>query len=77
MNDALRIADRATRGRSRPTARGLAKRHLSIIDLSGAHQPITNEDEPIWIVFNGEIYNFQETLAHFLNFPKGSLVTSR
>jgi len=38
---------------------GLAHRRLSIIDLSPAgHQPMANEDESIWIVFNGEIYNF-------------------
>jgi asparagine synthase (glutamine-hydrolysing) len=38
---------------------GLAHRRLSIIDLSPAgHQPMANEDETIWIVFNGEIYNF-------------------
>ena len=37
----------------------LGHRRLSIIDLSKAgHQPMTNEDETIWIVFNGEIYNF-------------------
>ena len=36
-------------------------RRLSIIDLSSAgHQPMTNEDETVWVVFNGEIYNFQE-----------------
>jgi len=39
---------------------GLAMRRLSIIDLSTGHQPITNEDGSLWIVFNGEIYNFQE-----------------
>ena len=40
---------------------GLGHRRLSIIDLSSAgHQPMCNEDEKIWIVFNGEIYNFQE-----------------
>jgi asparagine synthase (glutamine-hydrolysing) len=39
---------------------GLGMRRLSIIDLSGGHQPIHNEDESIWIVFNGEIYNFLE-----------------
>ena len=36
---------------------GLAMRRLSIIDLAGGKQPITNEDESLWIVFNGEIYN--------------------
>ena len=35
-------------------------RRLSIIDLSGGHQPLSNEDETVWVVFNGEIYNFKE-----------------
>lgn len=39
---------------------GLGMRRLSIIDLRGGHQPIHNEDESVWIVFNGEIYNFAE-----------------
>lgn len=40
---------------------GLGHRRLSIIDLSTAgHQPMSNEDESVWIVFNGEIYNFYE-----------------
>jgi len=38
----------------------LGHRRLSIIDLSTGHQPLSNEDESIWIVFNGEIYNFPE-----------------
>ena len=37
----------------------LGHRRLSIIDLVGGHQPMSNEDETIWIVFNGEIYNFR------------------
>jgi len=41
----------------------LGMRRLSIIDLSGGHQPIPNEDESIWVVCNGEIYNFQEIRA--------------
>jgi asparagine synthase (glutamine-hydrolysing) len=36
---------------------GLGMRRLSIIDLATGHQPIANEDETLWIVFNGEIYN--------------------
>ncbi|MBA2301617.1 MAG: asparagine synthetase B, partial [Acidobacteria bacterium] len=36
---------------------GLAHRRLSIVDVGAGHQPMTNEDESIWIVFNGEIYN--------------------
>ncbi len=39
---------------------GLGFRRLSIIDLNTGHQPISNEDRTIWIVFNGEIYNFEE-----------------
>lgn len=37
---------------------GLGFRRLSIIDVVGGHQPIANEDESVWLVFNGEIYNF-------------------
>ncbi len=40
---------------------GLGHRRLSIIDLSaGGRNPMCNEDETVWVVFNGEIYNFQE-----------------
>lgn len=38
----------------------LGQRRLSIIDLEGGHQPIPNEDHSLWIVCNGEIYNYQE-----------------
>jgi asparagine synthase (glutamine-hydrolysing) len=37
----------------------IGMRRLSIIDLSTGHQPISNEDGTVWVVFNGEIYNFQ------------------
>ena len=39
---------------------GLAMRRLSIIDVQTGHQPICNEDESVWIVFNGEIYNHRD-----------------
>ncbi len=42
---------------------GLGHRRLSIIDLEGGHQPMTTADECLWIVFNGEIYNFPELKA--------------
>ncbi|MFT6915444.1 MAG: asparagine synthase (glutamine-hydrolyzing) [Motiliproteus sp.] len=42
---------------------GLAHRRLSIIDLSGGHQPIYNETGSVCVVFNGEIYNFSELAA--------------
>ena len=36
---------------------GIGMRRLSIVDLATGHQPLSNEDDSIWIVFNGEIYN--------------------
>ena len=39
---------------------GLGMRRLSIVDLSTGHQPLSNEDGTLWIVFNGEIYNHRE-----------------
>ena len=39
---------------------GLAMRRLSIIDIQTGHQPLSNEDGSVWIVFNGEIYNHQD-----------------
>jgi asparagine synthase (glutamine-hydrolysing) len=39
---------------------GLGHRRLSIIDLATGHQPLSNEDDTVWIVFNGEIYNYQD-----------------
>ena len=44
----------------------LGMRRLSIIDLAGGHQPIANEDETIWVVCNGEIYNFREVRAELI-----------
>lgn len=46
-------------GVHRDGSAALGFRRLSIIDLEGGHQPISNEDETIWGVFNGEIYNFR------------------
>jgi asparagine synthase (glutamine-hydrolysing) len=39
---------------------GLGHRRLSIVDLAGGHQPMTNEDGSLWITYNGEIYNHAE-----------------
>jgi asparagine synthase (glutamine-hydrolysing) len=39
---------------------GLGFRRLSIIDLGGGHQPMSDSEETVWIIFNGEIYNYKE-----------------
>src|SRR6202453_750316 len=39
---------------------GLGFRRLSIIDLEGGHQPMSDQEESVWVIFNGEIYNFPE-----------------
>jgi asparagine synthase (glutamine-hydrolysing) len=39
---------------------GLGFRRLSIIDLGGGHQPMSDREETVWVIFNGEIYNFHE-----------------
>lgn len=54
---------------------GLGFRRLSIIDLATGHQPISNEDGSVWIVFNGEIYNYQELRKSLL--AKGHQFTTR
>jgi len=42
---------------------GIAMRRLSIIDLAGGHQPLSNVEETLWLVCNGEIYNYRELRA--------------
>src|SRR5436853_1969759 len=44
---------------------GLAVRRLSIIDLVTGHQPIHNEDRTVWVILNGEIYNFRTLRGDF------------
>src|SRR5262249_52019401 len=44
----------------------IGMRRLGIIDLSTGHQPIANEDESVWVVFNGEIYNYQPLRAELM-----------
>ena len=51
---------------------GLGHRRLSIIDLGGGRQPMSNEDGSLWIVFNGEIYNYQELRQRLQDFHQFS-----
>src|SRR5215467_3578705 len=61
MTDALRHRGPDDEGVWAEGPVGLGGRRLAIIDLSPfGHQPMTNEDETLWIVFNGEVYNFRD-----------------
>jgi asparagine synthase (glutamine-hydrolysing) len=60
MNEAMRHRGPDAQGLYLNGPLGLGHRRLSIIDLETGQQPMTNEDESLWLVFNGEIYNFPE-----------------
>src|SRR6516225_3750683 len=47
---------------------GFGFRRLSIIDLSGGHQPMSDQEESVWVIFNGEIYNFPELKRELQNY---------
>jgi len=47
---------------------GLGHARLSIIDLSSGVQPIHNEDKSLWIVYNGEVFNYVELRQHHLRY---------
>jgi asparagine synthase (glutamine-hydrolysing) len=59
MGQAMRHRGPDDEGYRQDTTITLGMRRLSIIDLTGGHQPIANEDGSVWTVCNGEIYNFQ------------------
>ena len=60
MNDKMTLRGPDDNGYFRERNVGLAMRRLSIIDLEGGHQPISNEDQTVHVVLNGEIYNYLE-----------------
>jgi asparagine synthase (glutamine-hydrolysing) len=57
--DRIPLPDASVSSAGGPGA-ALGFRRLSIIDLAGGHQPLSNEDGSVWIAFNGEIYNYRE-----------------
>ena len=58
-DEGCHAADLALRpGRACLPGVALGHRRLAIIDLAGSRQPIANETETVWVVFNGEIYNY-------------------
>src|SRR4051794_300608 len=61
MTDVMSHRGPDDRGFYRKSQIALGHRRLSILDLSSAgHQPMSNEDGTVWVVFNGEIYNYKE-----------------
>jgi len=75
MADAIRHRGPDDQGYYVDAQVGLGFRRLSIIDLSGGHQPLSNEDGTVWIVFNGEIYNYQGLRQELL--AKGHVFKSK
>ncbi|MGQ0428416.1 MAG: asparagine synthase (glutamine-hydrolyzing) [Gammaproteobacteria bacterium] len=63
MADAIRHRGPDDEGFHQSEGMILGMRRLSIIDLAGGHQPIPNEDETVWVVCNGEIYNYRALRA--------------
>ena len=60
MNESLRHRGPDDEGIFLAPGIGLGHRRLSIIDVAGGHQPISNEDGTVWVLLNGEIYNYLE-----------------
>jgi asparagine synthase (glutamine-hydrolysing) len=67
MNDSLRHRGPDGEGVFKEGGIGLGHRRLAIIDLEGGAQPLFNEDKSVAVVFNGEIYNFQELARELVN----------
>lgn len=60
MNDSITHRGPDDEGYHISDSVGLGFRRLSIIDLSGGHQPMSDQEKSVWVIFNGEIYNFPE-----------------
>lgn len=60
MNDTITHRGPDDEGYHISVSIGLGFRRLSIIDLSGGHQPMSDQEKSVWVIFNGEIYNFSE-----------------
>src|SRR5258706_13029905 len=60
MNDLLEHRGPDESGIHMASMAALGHRRLSIIDLGSGQQPLSNEDQTVWISFNGEIYNYQK-----------------
>ncbi len=74
-DDAGTYVTEAVGGSGGAPGAALGSRRLAIIDRAGGHQPIANEDGSIWVVLNGEIYNYRE-LRHRLEGSGHTLRTS-
>lgn len=66
INDALTLRGPGDEGYHAHEMIGLGQRRLSIIDLATGHLPIANENQTVWVVLNGEIYNFQSLREELL-----------
>ncbi len=66
MGDVTRHRGPDDEGQHRDGPCGIAMRRLSIIDLAGGHQPLSNADGSLWLVCNGEIYNYRELRAELI-----------
>ena len=75
MNESLRHRGPDDEGIFVGSGIGLGHRRLSIIDVAGGHQPISNEDGTIWVMFNGEIYNYADLRQELLS--RGHRFTTR
>jgi asparagine synthase (glutamine-hydrolysing) len=66
MNESLRHRGPDDEGIYVSAGIGLGHRRLSIVDVAGGHQPLSNEDGTVWVLLNGEIYNYPELHAELL-----------